>query len=728
MSYTLVIAEKPSVAQSIAAVLGARQKKDGYMEGCGSPVATSKGQRPLEAPTEPAGETGYLVSWCVGHLVQLAQAAAYGEQYKKWSYDSLPILPREWQYTVSADKQKQFKILKELLHRADVSEVVNACDAGREGELIFRFVYEVAGCKKPMRRLWISSMEDEAIRAGFDNLKDGREYDALFASALCRAKADWLIGINATRLFSVLHNRTLNVGRVQTPTLAMLVDRETAISSFRKEKYYHVRLAMGGAEAASARISDAAEAEALKTACETSQAVCVSVKRERKTEQPPRLFDLTSLQREANRIYGYTAKQTLDLAQALYEKRLLTYPRTDSNYLTDDMGDTAAGIAAMLCGKLPFMKGAELTPDIARLLDSKKVSDHHAIIPTMELAKADLQALPESERNILTLTGARLLMAAAEPHIFEAVTAVFSCADQTFTVKGKTVLAAGWKDLERRYRAMLKGKPDPEDGEATELALDVPPFAEGQSFDKPAAKVTAHDTTPPKPHTEASLLSAMERAGNEDTDEDAERRGLGTPATRAAVIEKIVKSGFVQRKGKQLLPTKDGHNLVCVLPDTLTSPKLTAEWENALTQIAKGAADPGDFMAGIEEMAKELVKAYPFLSDRDKELFKEEKTVIGKCPRCGGDVYEGRKNYYCSNRECAFVMWKNDRFFEERKTAFTPKVAAALLKDGKAKVKKLYSPKTGKTYDGTVLLADTGGKYVNYRIAIQRDKELTQQA
>ncbi len=704
MSYTLVIAEKPSVAANIAAALGVKNRKDGYIE-----------------------DAGYLISWCVGHLIGLADAAAYGEQYKKWDYDSLPILPQEWKYTVAKDKEKQFKILKELMHRADVSEVVNACDAGREGELIFRFVYEVAGCKKPMRRLWISSMENEAIRRGFDALKDGQDYDALFASALCRAKADWLIGINATRLFSCLYHHTLNVGRIQTPTLKMLVDRDAEITRFKKEKYYHVRLAVGGAEAASVKISDAEKAQTLKAACEASQAVCTSVIKEKKTIAPPKLFDLMSLQREANRLFGYTAKQTLDLAQALYEKRLLTYPRTDSVYLTDDMGDTAAQTAALLCGKLPFMAGIEFTPGVSRLLDSKKVSDHHAIIPTMELAKADLAALPESERNILTLAGARLLFAAAEPHIYEAVTAVFSCADTEFTVKGKTVLADGWKGLEHRYRATLKTKPDDED-EAAGLALDVPEFTRGQTFDNPAAAVTEHDTTPPKPHTEATLLSAMERAGNEDTDPDAERRGLGTPATRAAIIEKLIKGGFVERKGKQLIPTQNGNKLICVLPETLISPQLTAEWENRLTQIAKGTAAPEDFMHGIEAMTQELVKTYPFLSDTNKELFKEEKRVIGKCPRCGSDVYEGRKNYSCSNRDCAFIMWKNDRFFEERKTAFTPKITAELLKSGKAKVKKLYSPKTGKTYDGTVLLADTGGKYVNYRVAVQRDREVTQQA
>ena len=696
-SHRLVIAEKPSVAASIAAALGVKEKKDGYIEG-----------------------GGYLISWCVGHLVELADAAAYGEQYKKWSYESLPILPEEWQYTVAADKGKQFATLKELMHRADVSEVVNACDAGREGELIFRFVYEVADCNKPMRRLWISSMEDSAIKAGFADLGDGRDYDALYASALCRAKADWIIGINATRLFSCLYHKTLNVGRVQTPTLKMLVDRGEAISHFKKEKYYHVRLDLSGAEAASERISDKPGADTLKAACEAETAVCVSLTKEKKTAAPPKLFDLTSLQREANKIYGYTAKQTLDLAQTLYEKRLLTYPRTDSAFLTDDMGETAAKTVTMLSGKLPFMEGAEFTPDVSQTLDSSKVSDHHAIIPTMELAKTDLSTLPESERNILTLAGARLLFAAAEPHIFEAVTAVFSCAGTEFTARGKTVLAGGWKDLERRYRATLKGKPDPEDMEEENT---LPELSEGQTFASLTAKVTEHFTTPPKPHNEATLLSAMERAGNGDTNPDAERRGLGTPATRAAVIEKLVKSGFAERKGKQLIPTQNGAALVSVLPDMLTSPQLTAEWENNLTQIAKGAADAGEFMQRIEAMARELVKENA-TADKSKAAFTggEEKPSVGKCPRCGCPVREGKKNYYCSNRDCTFTMWKNDRFFEERKVTFSAKIAAALLKSGKANVKGLYSPKTGKTYDGTVVLADTGGKYVNYKIEIPKKK------
>ena len=534
--------------------------------------------------------------------------------------------------------------------------------------MIFRFVYEVAGCKKPMRRLWISSMEDGAIKAGFSSLKDGREYDALFASALCRAKADWLIGINATRLFSCLYGKTLNVGRVQTPTLKMLTDRDAAITHFQKEKYYHVRLDLSGAEAASGRISDKAEADALKGACEAGKAVCVSVTRERKSAAPPKLFDLTSLQREANRIFGYTAKQTLDLAQALYEKRLLTYPRTDSGFLTDDMGGTAAGIIALLCEKLPFMAGVGFTPDIAKVSDSKKVSDHHAIIPTMELAKADPDALPESEKNILTLAGARLLFATAEPHIFEAVTAVFSCADTEFTARGKTVLSDGWKEIERRYRATLKQKPEAEDGENEGVTL--PELSEGQGFSNPAAKVTEHTTTPPKPHSEASLLSAMERAGNGDTDPDAERRGLGTPATRAAVIEKLVKGGFAERKGKQLIPTQNGAALISVLPDMLTSPQLTAELENNLTQIAKGAADPGEFLSGIEAMARKLVQTHAAVQEDKKGLFREEKPSIGKCPRCGSPSMRGRKTIIAATKNVPLSCGRTTAFSRNARPLF----------------------------------------------------------
>ena len=650
-------------------------------------------------------------------------AGSYDERFKKWRYEDLPILPEEWKYTVPAEKKKQFDVIRELTQRPDVASLVCATDAGREGELIFRFVYHMTGCNKPFSRLWISSMEDSAIRAGFQNLKPGSEYDALYQSAICRAKADWLIGINATRLFSVLYHKTLNVGRVQTPTLNMLVERDGKISTFKKEKYHIVHIGAGGAEAESARIAGEAQAHKLKTACEASQAVCVSVAHERKTEQPPKLFDLTTLQREANRLYGFTAKQTLDYAQGLYEKRLLTYPRTDSRYLTDDMAQTAAGIVAGVLPLQPFTQGAELTPDIPCILNSAKVSDHHAIIPTSEFLKTGFAGLAESEKKLLSLVCCKLLCAVAAPHEYEAVTATFDCAGQPFTAKGKTVLVPGWKELDRRFRASIKTDADEDAPESAEL----PELVERQSYHIDAANVTEHFTSPPKPFTEDTLLSAMEHAGAEDTPEDAERKGLGTPATRAAIIEKLVQAGFAERKGKQLIPTKDGVNLAVVLPDVLTSAALTAEWESKLTAIAKGELDPADFMDGIEGMARELVSTYSHISEDGKKLFQPERKAVGVCPRCGANVYEGKKNYYCGNRACQFVMWRNDRFFEERKVTFSPKIAAALLKDGKARVKGLYSVKTGKTYDGTVLLADTGGKYVNYRVE-RKNERLPQQA
>jgi len=488
-----------------------------------------------------------------------------------------------------------------------------------------------------------------------------------------------------------------------------------------------VHIGNGTFEAASPPYTEKDEAEKLRKDCDGETAVCTSLVREEKTENPPRLYDLTTLQREANRLYGYTAKQTLDYAQTLYEKRLLTYPRTDSRFLSDDMEQTAAGIVAGIVPVLPFMEGAAFSPNISRVLDSSKVSDHHAIIPTAEFVKQGFSGLADSEKKLLSLVCCKLLCAVAPVHEYEAVTAVFTCAGQEFTAKGKTILAAGWKDIDRRFRASLKTDADEDSGDGAEW----PELAEGQVFEDVAASVTEHFTSPPKPYTEDTLLSAMERAGAEDKvncpagaresglgrmPDDAERKGLGTPATRAAILEKLVQMGFVQRKGKQLLPTKDGINLAAVLPEALTSPALTAEWETRLSEIAKGEADPDEFMAGIEAQAHDLVKTYSSISEDKQKLFQTERVSVGTCPRCGEAVYEGKKNYYCGNRACQFVMWKNDRFFEERKKAFTPKIAAALLKHGKVKIKGLFSPKTGKTYDGTVLLADTGGKYVNFRM------------
>ena len=686
MSVQLVIAEKPSVARNIAAVIGAAEKQNGYWQG-----------------------GGYLVSWCIGHLVSFAEAGQYDEKYCKWRYEDLPILPQPWQFIVPDEKKQQFEVLRALLNRPDVDSVTAATDAGREGELIFRFVYQMAGCTKPVKRLWISSMEDAAIREGFANLCPDSDYDALYQSALCRAKADWLVGINATRLFSVLYHKTLTVGRVQTPTLKMLVDRDAKILRFQKERYYTVGIQSGSLKADSGRIASMDEADTLKNACAGASAICSSVKREKKTEQPPKLYDLTTLQREANRLFGFTAKQTLDYAQQLYEKKLLTYPRTDSQYLTEDMGQTAQHLVSDLLGLLPFAQGLALTAEVGRVLNSKKVSDHHAIIPTAEFVKQGFTGLAESECKLLNLVCSKLLCAVAAPHEYETVTAVFSCAGNEFAAKGKTVLVPGWKEIDQRFRSTLKA--DTEE----EVLNTLPKLAEGQNFSV-TTDISEHFTSPPKAYTEDTLLSAMERAGAEDMPENAERKGLGTPATRAAILEKLVQMGFVQRKGKQLVPTKDGINLAVVLPESLTSPVLTAEWENRLTEIAKGNADADEFMAEIETQVRQLVKTYSCISADKQNLFQSERVIIGKCPRCGENVYEGKKNFYCGNRSCQFVMWKNDRFFEQRKKAFTPKIAAALLKNGKAKVKGLYSEKTGKTYDATVLLADTGGKYVNYRV------------
>ena len=691
----LIICEKPSVAKSIASALGVTSRADGCFEG-----------------------NGLIVSWCVGHLMSPMDAAGYDPAYKKWKYDDLPILPEPFRYVLAKGKEDAFQNLKRLMERPDVTELVNACDAGREGELIFRLVYEAAGCSKPFSRLWISSMEDATIREGFADLRPGGDYNPLYQSALCRQKADWLIGINASRLFSVLYHRTLNVGRVQTPTLAMLVDRDSRITLFRKEKYHHVRLALEGAEAVSDRIVSPEDAQAIRDTCDGQRAVCVSLVREKKTEKPPKLYDLTTLQREANRVFGYTAKQTLDYAQSLYEKKLLTYPRTDSRYLTGDMAETASVVLHLAARVPPFDACPDFFPDVAALVNDGKVSDHHAIIPTLELEKADLSELTVGERNTLLLVCRELLCAAAEPYVYEAVTAAFDCGGHTFTAKGRRVISEGWREIDCIFRASLKEQPE---DEAEPIAL--PNFTEGQTFDQVDASVTEHFTAPPKAYTEDTLLAAMETAGKEDMPEDAERKGLGTPATRAAILEKLVAAGFVERRGKSLVPTKAGINLVTVLPDTLTSPMLTAEWEQKLTAIARGEGDPAAFMAGISEMTRELVKTYSHISEEGQKLFAPERETVGLCPRCGKPVYEGKKNFYCSDRACRFVLWKDDRFWTSRKKELTRKMAADLLKKGRTSVRGMWSEKKGATYDAVVVLDDTGEKYVRFKLEFPKRKE-----
>lgn len=642
----LVIAEKPSVAMSLAAVLGATERKDGYLEG-----------------------SGYLVSWCVGHLLELAQPEVYKEQYAKWRYEDLPILPENWKYEVPKDKKKQLALLCRLMKDKRVDSVVCATDAGREGELIFRLVYEYAGCNKPMERLWISSMEDAAIREGFDHLRPGSDYDKLYDAAVCRAGADWLIGINATRLFSVLYGVTLNVGRVMSPTLALLVQRESDIESFISKPFYVPEITCGGFTASGEKMTERSEAEKIRMDCDHNSAFVRSVEKQVKTIQPPRLYDLTTLQRECNRIYGYTAQQTLDYVQSLYEKKLATYPRTDSQYLTKDMQATAASLILWLRDNMTFGKGYAGEPDIDRVTDDSKVTDHHAIIPTVEIARTDLSELPSGERDVLTLLVVRLLCATTQVHRFEAVTAILDCQGYTFTAKGKTILQSGWKEVERIHRMSIR-QSETEHKENEAVALPV--LQEGQTFEAVSASLREGKTSPPKHYTEDTLLSAMETAGAED------------------------------------------------MPDNIKSPILTAEWESMLKQVEHGELSATSFMDQIADMSRTLVKEHTTPEERFADLFPSSRgtahEAVGVCPRCGAPVYEGKKGFFCDNRECSFALWKDNRFFSSKKKSITKSVAAALLKEGRISMSGLYSEKTGKTYDAEVILDDTGGKYVNFKL------------
>ena len=668
----LVIAEKPSVAKSIADVLGALDRQEGYFEG-----------------------GGYIVSWCVGHLIELAEPESYGDQWKKWTYESLPVNPDHWQYEIKEDTKEQYDVLYGLLHDSRVDEVVCATDAGREGELIFRLVYEQARCSKPMKRLWISSMEESAIREGFENLKPGSDYEHLYHSALCRQEADWLVGINGTRLFTVLYGgKVLKVGRVQTPTLAMLVERESKIMNFKKEQYFMAHILCGGVDAVTERIDNKTEAENVAGACLNGQALVTSVAKEEKTVAPPKLYDLTTLQRDANRLFGFTAKQTLEYTQSLYEKKLCTYPRTDSQYLSDDMEQTTGNVIEAIFSSILFEENMMFNPDIPRVLNSKKVTDHHAIIPTMEIAKADLAALPETERKILSLVANRLLCATGEKHLYETVKAELSCGGYTFATSGKSILKNGWKDFEDAFKRSFKTTEDKEQEDKK-----LPELSEGQTFDGVQTKISEHYTTPLKHFTEDSLLSAMERAGNEDMSDDVERKGLGTPATRADIIEKLVKDGFVKREKKQMIPTEDGMKLITVLPDVVKSPKLTADWENALTLVAKGEMEREDFMGDIETMVSGLIHTYHEVSDEQKKMFAQEQKVLGKCPNCGGEVVKGKYGAFCKNK-CGMNV---SRIMG---VSLSDEQVESLLAGKKTLLKGLTS-KAGKKYDAYIIPSGT---------------------
>ena len=665
--------EKPSVAMSYAKVLGVQGRQGGYLEG-----------------------SGYIVSWCIGHLVELAPPSTYDEKYVKWNVADLPILPQRWQYLVSASKKKQFGILKKLMHRADVESIICATDAGREGELIFRLVYEQAGCKKPVSRLWLSSMEDNAIREGFANLKPSTEYDALYQAALCREHADWMVGINCSRLFSCLYGRPLAVGRVMTPTLAMTVEREAAIAAFVPEKFYTVALELtSGFVALSRRISEKADAEKLLAECRKEMVSTIQkITRKEKAENPPPLYDLTTLQRDANRLLGFTAQQTLNYAQSLYEKKLITYPRTDSRFLTEDMAASLPGLMSAAAGAFDVHEAVPVHAEQA--INNSKVSDHHALLPTASVAQADFSALPAGELSILRLITVRLLCAVGEPHRYAETTLTTICAGKEFSAKGKVVLDEGWKGIERKMLDdLLDKKKEP---------AALPDVQEQSECGIAGAELKEGQTSPPKHFTEDTLLHSMETASADSMPEDAERQGIGTPATRAAIIEKLVAKGFLERKGdkktKVLLPTDKGKALITVMPEEVQSADMTADWETKLLSVERGEMEPKTFMTEINDMISSLVNTTEAVKGASA-LMKNK--VIGICPNCGKSVVEREKGWFCENRECRFVLWKDNAFFKRLGKRMDAHVADKLLRDGRVRLKDCRSAK-GKTYNATVLL------------------------
>lgn len=697
----LVITEKPSVASAVSKVIGAYKREDGYFEG-----------------------SGYIVSWCVGHLVELAKPEEYDEKYSKWRYADLPILPDEWKTVVSPDTKKQFATLKKLMHRKDVESVVNGCDAGREGESIFRMTYELAECKKPMLRLWVSSMEDSAIRDGFDHLRPGSDYDRLYSAAQCRSKADWLVGINATRLFSVQYGKKLTVGRVQTPTLAMLTERKGQMENFTKETYYKVHIEKDGLELTAEGQFDKVTADALSRTCDGKNATITASDRVAKTTSPPKLYDLTTLQREANRFYGYTAKQTLDYTQKLYEAKLVTYPRTDSQFLTEDMSETVLTIVYGLQKNLVYAAAYSGTFDVKNVTDNKKVTDHHAILPTMASLEADISTRSTDEQAIYRLIARRVLAATAEPMQYEELTVNAECEGTEFSVKGKTVIHKGFTDIEEAFAQTLKNKKNKKDEEEKAIPKDA---AAGMVMTAVNAYVSEHFTSPPKPYSEDSLLLAMENAGKGEFEKETEKKGLGTPATRAGIIEKLVSSGYAVRKGKQITATEDAVKLISLLPDAVKSPTMTAEWENKLLLMENGEVSEADFMDGITEFVKTLVKDYAAVEEKDRQSFadklRDKEKIIGVCPRCGGMVSECKIGYACEKRECGFTLWKDNKFMQSIGLNFTKAVATALVTKGFYTAKNLTSKKTGKKYSAKISLVDGGCKYPSYDMEFVSDKQ-----
>ena len=684
MARFLVIAEKPSVAQSYAKNLSAYKKQDGYMEG-----------------------ENCLVSWCLGHLAEYARPEEYDERYAKWQFDDLPIIPEKWKLQVSADKKKQFSVLKELMNREDIEYLVNGCDAGREGELIFQRVYDLSGCRKPVRRLWISSMEDEAIRNGFHEMKDAGFYSNLCMAAVCRAQADWLIGMNATRAYTTKYYKKLVVGRVQTPTLAMLTERQDRIEHFQKETFYRVELTDGKLVVVSENITNKADAELLAALCDGSEAIITELKREQKKVSPPKLYDLTSLQREANRYFGFTAKKTLDLLQELYEEKLVTYPRTDSRFVTEDMIGTVEELAGKMPLMLPFVEYGQLGHNIKRVVNNAKVSDHHAILPTKEAVEKGIMDLPVDKKNLMILIGQQVLQAVGEDYLYEQTDVTVNCQKNEFTAKGKTAVQMGFKDVEKAFRSHC-AKTEKED---SDRQLEIPyGYQKGMQLFNVKAETSIHYTSPPKSFNEDTLLAAMETAGNKEFDEKTEKKGLGTPATRASTIEKLLASGYAQRKGKQIIPTAEGRELIRVMPENLKSAGLTAEWENRLLLMERGELNGEQFMDDIVTMLEEILNGCRKIPEEERNRFQTAKELIGKCPVCGSDIFEGKRNFYCSNRQCDFALWKDNRFLEGMEKKLDKKMAKELLDKACTHVKGLYSKKKDARFDADLLMTLENGK------------------
>lgn len=685
MSKFLVIAEKPSVAQSYAKNLSAYKREDGYLEG-----------------------ESCIVSWCLGHLAEYAQPEEYDPKYEKWQFDDLPILPEVWKLKVSKDKKKQFEVIKTLMNRSDVEYLVNGCDAGREGELIFQRVYDLAGCRKPVKRLWISSMEDAAIQKGFQTMKSEEEYKNLCMAAVCRAQADWLIGMNGTRAYTTRYFKRLVVGRVQTPTLAMLAERQERIEHFQKEAFYKVALTDGKLTVVSENIANEEAADLLAALCNGSTAVVTQMKKERKKSFPPKLYDLTSLQREANRYFGYTAKRTLDMLQELYEEKLVTYPRTDSQFVTEDMKDSVEELVGKMPVLLPFVDYGQLGNGVKRVINNAKVSDHHAILPTKEAVEKGISDLPSDKKNLMMLVCQQLVQATGEEYLYEQTDIAVKCQEHDFKARGKIPVQMGFKEVEKAFKQLCV-KAEPVEGKEKETSIPAG-YEEGMRLFPVKADKTTHYTSPPKPFNEDTLLAAMETAGNKEFDSETEKKGLGTPATRASIIEKLVSSGYAQRKGKQILPSTEGKELVKVMPEYLKSAVMTAEWENQLLMMEKGQITDTQFMGEITSLIRKILEVCREIPEEERRRFQTEREVIGKCPVCGCDVFEGKQNFYCSNRQCDFALWKENRFLGSMEKNLDKKMARELLDKACTHVKGLYSKKKDMKFDADLLLTLEDGK------------------